>query len=315
MMRRWVPIAGLITAGLLWLAGCHWQGAAKTSAPVLRPGHAGNLHNLYAIHPRVWSGSSPEGDPDFQALAGLGVKTVISVDGASPDVVAAGRHGLRYVHLPIGYDGIGPAPALRLAQAATVLPGPFYVHCHHGQHRGPAAAAVVARTLEVWTDGQVKAWLQTAGTSTNYPGLYRDAVGFRRPTRRELQADSGSFPSRAMVPDLVTTMVRVDGLLEDLKAVRSAGFRTPTENPDLVPEQTALQLLELYREAHRTRQGGTRGEPFQVELHQAEATASAFRDSLRELARTANPENQARVEAGFQQLQQDCVRCHRRFRN
>ena len=77
------------------------------------------------------------------------MQTVISVDGAKPDLEAARKHGLRYVHLPHGYDGV-PAPrGDELAIALRTLEGPIYVHCHHGKHRSPAAAGVAWVTVMV----------------------------------------------------------------------------------------------------------------------------------------------------------------------
>jgi hypothetical protein len=67
-----------------------------------------HLPNLVRVHEKVISGGLPEGDAAFQELAALGVKTIISVDGMTPDVGMAAKHGLRYVHLPHGYDGMRP---------------------------------------------------------------------------------------------------------------------------------------------------------------------------------------------------------------
>src|SRR4051794_23849607 len=78
---------------------------------------AAGLHNIFRVTDRLYSGSSPEGDASFAALRKLGIKTVISVDGARPDVKRARKFGLRYVHLPIGYDGVPREQALRLARA------------------------------------------------------------------------------------------------------------------------------------------------------------------------------------------------------
>src|SRR5262245_58106552 len=103
---------------------------------------AAHLPNAYQIHAKVISGGLPEGDTAFQELADLGVKTIISVDGATPDIETAKKHGLRYVHLPHGYDGIPRSRANELAKAVRDLPGPIYIHCHHGKHRSPAAATV-----------------------------------------------------------------------------------------------------------------------------------------------------------------------------
>ncbi len=70
---------------------------------------ARGLHNVHRVSERLFSGSSPEGDEGFRSVRDLGIRTIITVDGAKPDVDRARRHGLRYVHLPIGYDGVPEA--------------------------------------------------------------------------------------------------------------------------------------------------------------------------------------------------------------
>ena len=101
-----------------------------------------HLPNVVVVHPNVISGGLPESDLAFQELRSLGVKTVISVDGMKPDTLAAKKCGLRYVHLPHGYNGVPPQRIAELAKAVSTLDGPIYIHCHHGKHRSPAAASV-----------------------------------------------------------------------------------------------------------------------------------------------------------------------------
>jgi len=43
--------------------------------------------------------------------------------------------------------GVELARAVQAAEAQ----GPVYLHCHHGKHRAPTAAAVVCRALDGWT--------------------------------------------------------------------------------------------------------------------------------------------------------------------
>ena len=79
-----------------------WQSALSIdSAPKNFPG----LSNVVAFHDGFYSGSAPAGDAGFDSLSSLGIKTILSVDGAMPDVELADKYGMRYVHLPIGYDG------------------------------------------------------------------------------------------------------------------------------------------------------------------------------------------------------------------
>src|SRR5690606_26674668 len=105
--------------------------------------------------------------------------------------------GMRYVHLPHGYDGISTNIQLQLASAAGTLPGPIYVHCHHGMHRGPAAAAVVCMANDGWTAAQATAWLHAAGTSTNYAGLFGTVRDFKIPSTETLRSVSTNFPEVA----------------------------------------------------------------------------------------------------------------------
>ncbi|MEZ6081685.1 MAG: hypothetical protein R3C56_40245 [Pirellulaceae bacterium] len=87
--------------------------------------HATRLARIGWSRPicRIWFGFThescradcPEGAAAFNELVQLGVKTIITVDGAQPDVATAKQFGLRYVHLPHGYDGI---PENRVAELA-----------------------------------------------------------------------------------------------------------------------------------------------------------------------------------------------------
>jgi len=48
---------------------------------------------------------------------------------------------MRYIHVPIAYSGLSREQEIRIASAISGAEGPLYLHCHHGKHRGPAAAA------------------------------------------------------------------------------------------------------------------------------------------------------------------------------
>src|SRR5438105_3507728 len=53
---------------------------------------APGIHNVFQITAALFSGSSPEVEEGFRSLQKLGIKTVISVDGARPDVVTAHKY-------------------------------------------------------------------------------------------------------------------------------------------------------------------------------------------------------------------------------
>ena len=86
------------------------------------------------------------GSPDVHVWAELearGVKTVVGVEGVPPQPPAGADHAVRLVHIPIGYDGVDRLAREQLTRVAREAERPVYIYCHHGQHRGPAAAAIV----------------------------------------------------------------------------------------------------------------------------------------------------------------------------
>src|SRR5262249_53233573 len=153
------------------------------------------IENAFRLSPRLYSGGQ-SGPESFAALRDLGIKTIVSVDGSQPDVEAARRVGLRYVHLPVGYDGIPRDRAVRIIKATRALPRPVFVHCHHGKHRGPTAAALCGVASEGWSKGQALAWLKAAGTSPDYHDLFATVDRFTPPSADELTEAGDAFPER-----------------------------------------------------------------------------------------------------------------------
>ncbi|MDB5352069.1 MAG: hypothetical protein JWN86_3316 [Planctomycetota bacterium] len=273
------------------------------------------IENTFRLSPRLYSGGDPRGVEALTALKDLGIKTIISVDGATPDVETARKLGIRYVHLPIGYDGVPREQAVRLVKAVKTLPGPVYVHCHHGKHRGPAAAAVCGIATEGWSKQQAVSWMERAGTSPDYRGLYASAREFSRPSADEMKQAGKELPERAKVPDLVGTMVQVDERWDRLKAVQKAGFTAPADQPDIDPTHEALQLAEQFREASRLAEVRAKGEDFSRKLGAVERQAADLQEALRGYAKVPSSESRKGLEAAFIAVGRSCSGCHARYRN
>jgi hypothetical protein len=315
-MKVTVLVSGMVArlASIALLGALPSDGTTASAAfRALKPP---GVTNLFALGKHVYSGSVPDGDAAFESLQKLGIKTIISVDGAKPEVETAKRYGIRYVHLPFGYDGIPPTNALYLVKAAQVLPGPIYVHCHHGQHRGPAAAAIICEGVDGWSPGLAVEWLRTAGTATNYAGLYRSVAEFRPPSEAALSALPADFPSIAKTEGLVEAMVQIDAHFDTLKALRKSGFTSVPEHPDATAANESLIVFELFREAHRAKLGEKRGGEFNEALAKAEVDAENLHKHLQNLS--ANPsETRLQEEAGaaFKTMSNRCAACHRAFRD
>ncbi len=300
----------LVVAVIALRRGAYAEGVATNGVPsTVHALTAPGIDNFYQLSDRFYSGAMPVGDEGFASLQKLGIKTIITVDGMKPDVEAAERFNLRYVHLPIGYDGVPPEQALRLVKAAETVPGPIFIHCHHGMHRGPAGAAVICMAVEGWTPDQAEAWLHVAGTSTNYPGLYRSVEHFRTPSAGVLKKVPGSFPEITPPSPLVTTMVRMDGLVGNLKATRDFDYQPPPGHRELEPGPQSLLLEECLKELLRSPTVENRPADFMSRLTDAEHAAVAVHESI------SNGASRSATDATLQNLNKACEACHKTYRN
>jgi protein tyrosine phosphatase (PTP) superfamily phosphohydrolase (DUF442 family) len=268
------------------------------------------LPNAYRLTDKVISGGQPAGEQAFADLAALGVKTIISVDGAKPDVLAAKKHGLRYVHLPHGYDGVPDRRLQELAKAVRDLPGPVYIHCHHGKHRSPAAAAAACVSIGALTSSAAQDVLVTAGTSPNYRGLY-DTVRKARPvSSRTLDQLKVEFHETEAIPPLADAMVAIEHHHDHLKSIAAANWKSPPDHPDLDPPHEALLLSEQFTELLRSEAVAQQPAEFKSLLREGEAAAQDLEALLRE-----EPLDAKRGTASFNKITANCQSCHQQFRD
>ena len=305
---RIVALLGWLAATLL--AETMFGGDDVSPATSATPLESTNCHNLFRVSSRILSGSQPEGEAAFEELARLGVKTLISVDGARPNIEAARLHGLRYVHLPFGYGGIPTHRVVELAQAAASLPTPIYVHCHHGKHRGPAAVAVMCLAQEGWTPARAESWLRQAGTAPDYGGLYQAILEFKMPAPAQV-AGVKDLPETAAPSTVVAAMVEMDAQLENLMAAQKSGWKTPPNHPDVTPSQAAVLLWEQLRELGRHADTADRPPAYRETLAASEEEARRFRMMLKD----ASGADSRSVDTALGSLVHSCSTCHRAFRN
>ena len=284
--------------------------SSPTSKPFAPIANQHDLHNAHVVTDKLISGAQPEGERSFAVLRELGVKTVISVDGAKPDVATAKRFGMRYVHLPIGYDGVDDAEGRAIAKAVAELPGPIYLHCHHGRHRSAAAVAVACVNNGMLKPEQAEDVLRTFGTGENYKGLWKAAREAKRLDDKELAALQIDWVETAKIPELADAMVRVDFHWEHLKAVQKSGWRAPADHPDLDPAHEALQVQEHFHEIGRAGDAQSRPAAYRELLTASESSAAKLREAL-----SAKPIDAKAADASFKQASVSCTSCHKGFRD
>ena len=262
------------------------------------------LQHVLQASRTVFSGGEPHGEKAFTSLKELGVKTIVSVDGLRPDVETAKKYGIKYVHIPIGYDEVSEKACLSLLAVARADSGPVYVHCHHGQHRGPAAAAILCMAEGGTDKQQAKRILEMAKTSKEYAGLWRDVANYRLPA---LNVTLPTLVEAAEVESLAKSMAQVDRQWDILKLCKEANWQTPNAHPDRSPARAALLVKEGLHEANRTLQQN-HDEQFKKWLADAEATAEQIETDLKAGRHT-------RLDQQMTKLEQSCKTCHVKYRN
>lgn len=274
------------------------------------------LPNAYRLHARVISGGQPEGERAFAALQELGVRTIISVDGARPDVGLAKKYGLRYVHMPHGYDGVPEQRAKELAKAVRDLPGPIYIHCHHGKHRSPAAATVACVGAGLLSPDAALGVLRAAGTSENYRGLYQSAEAAQRLDDALLDELQVEYPETVKVPPIADAMIAIEHTHDHLKALAGNQWARLEKQPDLDSAHEALLLREHYAELLRTDEVKQQPEGFQKMLAESEATAKQLEDLLTEWKKAGTPSPPPeKIGQAFAAVTQSCASCHKTYRD
>ena len=292
---------------------------AKEEAEIVAlPGKLKSAHlpNAIQIHEKVISGGLPDGEEAFQELQDLGIKTIISVDGAKPDLELAKKHGLKYVHLPHSYDGVPEQRGYELAKAVRDFEGPIYIHCHHGKHRSPAAAAVACITAGLIEPAMASSILQLAGTNPNYRGLYESAQSAQKLDATVLDALKADFPESAELTPMAETMVHLEHTQDRVKMIAAAGWKSPASHPEIIPAQEVLLLKEHFTELLRAEGAAKETEGFQAMLRESESAANDLETALTNWSDSgaALPIPDA-LPMSFEKIAKNCVACHTQYRD
>jgi protein tyrosine phosphatase (PTP) superfamily phosphohydrolase (DUF442 family) len=271
-------------------------------------GHPVGLHEYNPFTDEITSGGQPDGEEAFRNLAALGYTTIVSVDGARPDLELAKKYGLRYVHVPVQYSGTKPDEIAQIAKAIETSKGGVYVHCHHGKHRGPGALSATCVAMGILTVEQALAEMKVSGTDPKYKGLFRDVMNAQPISAAQRAALPAELPEYVKPGDLAESMVGVDLRWDHLKASKEAKWGVPPASPDVDPPHEARMLWEHYAEIARLDDAKSRGADFMKFLADSEAGAKSLEDALRA--------NDAKAsDAAFDAVKKSCAACHAKFRD
>lgn len=251
----------------------------------------------------IATGGRPEGAAAFAALHDAGFAVLVNVDGAAPDLEAAKRHGLRYVHLPMTYGVIAPEVLAGMRRLLDEKPGKVFIHCHHGVHRAPAFAATALRMLGEETSEAARKLLEEAGTSKDYPGLWYSAI---EAPLASVKPSADPLPERCTVSSLVAAMVHADDAYDLLKQANAQQWKPLPAHPDFVPRDAALTTVQALRGVEEL--AAEKGGDFLMKLTLCIEQGKLLADVLRR-------EDPAVSTIGFNALRESCEVCHKVYRN
>ncbi|MEO0481761.1 MAG: hypothetical protein AAF196_20030 [Planctomycetota bacterium] len=305
-----IPVPGPVE-----VSGTAYELAGSDRLPERRAIELEGLHNVFQLSDSILSGAEPEGREAFEQLAEMGVRTILSVDGKEPEVQTAAEFGIRYVHMPIRYRGLTDEERLAIAKTFRELEAPFYVHCFHGRHRGPAAAAVGRVVRDGATREQAVAEMrQYCGTSEKYEGLYAAIAFGELPGVDETSAYDYDFAPRRRFDGLRPAMVDLARSSDVVKALARREWKPAEDHPDANARNEAAKMADLFAGLLEMQEVKDRPEDFRGWMSESQRLAAELNDALRRFEDgEAAASDEAKSLAG--ELRAVCTDCHVEYRN
>ncbi|MEE2940967.1 MAG: sulfur transferase domain-containing protein [Planctomycetota bacterium] len=314
---RSAQVTGQVPPPLV-LESTAYEVAGSVPLPDVPPGNYPGIQNVFRLSDRIISGSEPHDAEALAQLAAWGVRTVISVDGKAPDLEGAAAAGLEYVHIPVRYGGITEDEVMQIAKSFRELEAPFYVHCFHGRHRGPAAAAIGRVALDgLERDVAIAEMRQWCSTAAKYEGLYSTVATATIPSAEETAAYDFDFAPARHAAGIREGMIVMTRVWDEVKLVEANGWQPDEEHPDIDPLRSATIFAQLLRSCDDAERPDGAGEDFEEMM----AAGLDGADRLVELLTECRVEGVApddrleRLEAAFDLVSESCLDCHVDYRN
>lgn len=298
------------------LEGSAWDAAGAFALPEVPPGNYPGLQNVYRFSDRIITGSEPVDREALAQLGAWGVKTILSVDGKAPDVEGAEQLGLRYVHVPIQYKGITEDQVVQIAKAFREFEAPFYVHCFHGRHRGPAAAAIGSVALDgLNRDRAIAEMRHWCTTAKKYEGLYLTVATAEFPTAAETAAYDFDFMSAQRFSGLREAMVTLTRSWDEVKLIRKNGWEPSADHPDIDPLRSASTVLQHLEACAVMDETATYADDFRAWLTDSREGTSQIVRLLTDCRAEPSVDRSAELELAYDVVAESCLECHSVYRN
>ncbi len=173
-LRKSFPVLAVI-ALLAFAVAAQAQQLAESKNAVIK------IKNFGQMDERFYRGAQPKEESDYQALAALGIKTVIDLTDDPKDYEKSmvEAQGMRYIHIPMIAKKYPTDVAVSTFLKTVEDPstGKFYLHCAGGRHRTGALGAVYRYQFYNWNFEQVYKEMKQYDFYTSWGhGAFKDFV-------------------------------------------------------------------------------------------------------------------------------------------
>ncbi|QDV09878.1 hypothetical protein Poly30_54390 [Planctomycetes bacterium Poly30] len=300
------------------LSGTAYEAAAMIPLPRVAPGEYPGMENVYRLSDTIISGSEPHDAEALSQIAAWGVKTVLSVDGKMPDVEAAEAAGLRYVHVPIRYSGITDDEVTRIAKTFREAEGPFYVHCYHGKHRGPAAAAIGRVALDgLERERAIAEMRQWCSTAAKYEGLYATVASSEIPSEAQTASYEFDFSSGTKFSGLRDAMIPMARAWDEVILIAKNDWKPSAAHPDIDALQSATQVSQLVNACAAMEETAAYPSDFQEMMAESQQHLGELVGFLTDcrVENTSEYAKNEQLDAAYRAAAATCAKCHKTYRN
>lgn len=293
-----------------------YEAATRVALPDVEPIEHPNLHNVFRLGENIISGSEPADEEALALLAEWGVKTILSTDGKVPDQETAAKYGMRYVHVPIQYKGITPEEQTRIIKTFRECEGPFFVHCFHGRHRGPAAAALGRLVVDGVTREQALAEMrQWCGTSDKYSGLYWTIATAEIPSAAESAAIEWDFPAAAPLEGVAGAMVPMARHWENVYYADVVDYGVDPLHPDIEPLNEAIILHQYFEQLADTEEVRQMPADYRDWMDVSVDSTADMIAALQAYRASQSESDLDALEGAIDRTKRACLDCHAVYRN
>jgi tyrosine-protein phosphatase SIW14 len=144
--------------------------ALAAADPMVSAADPSGIPNFHQVNDRIYRGAQPTAD-GFQALAKMGIKTVVDLRREEPQIREERRTveslGMKFLSVPMEMGAPTEQQIARVMQELNSNAGPVFVHCHGGRDRTGTVIACYRKTHDAWDS-------QEALAEANLDGMRRD---------------------------------------------------------------------------------------------------------------------------------------------